>query len=766
MSQDIKKLATDNPIIDEIVYQCQKMIQGVVLKDEARANKNETITSRRESDMYKTIIEGKARFEYFSYGYDLLYKVPSLTKDQIVQYTRYNEIIPQSIRPTLLELAKKKFLKNYQEKNNYYRMLNGLPDYNEPGILLNKDDIEKLDDEFFDHSQYIHEMDNDDIDLLRSKGIIDDLIERYPKAEYLKHLGDAKIDPYTARAKQPFSILYLPTCESMEVYNKFYERIEINREFIMRTIYSEAYKFRSDYYDNFIMMMIIIQALDDMIVLSPEYIITRDLFDLRTIQFIFEASGVHYYKEIPLKYQKRLVKNLNRLIKYSSCEKNFVDIASLFGFENIEIFKYYILRQPLRDENGEFKHNTIIDPETGKDIDDVENNYQLEFVKVPIDGIIDDYIRNDLYRVGYDEITDKDRYWTGVYNKEYVKSQILKKDFNIYLSKYMSIDTIYSMTDMSFDIVYFINMLLYSGVNMSALKIQLPELSSKIEFELTDLFITLYALGYIYHGFEDNIIYDPASALEIKGFNFNTDMDKLAAYVNSKGYTLEELGVSGFVMPKSGVLSFGQLMEVYLNNKNIYDHLVNEIRNVKDKDMYDIYKYIYDSLMVTKLNYKYFKKAGNGKLPKTYTDYIKNRNNFLYVKLEDCKDILKEYDRQTEVSRIINIIVDNIYIYLNSDDFRYIFQGIPTVSLDYIKQYMFNILDFFKSYKITFVGSNDIFYFDDKLENRLFILDKIKMRFKAIRKSFLGIEDYPKWILHMRYKDGLTIEDDVIINKR
>ena len=40
------------------------------------------------------------------------------------------------------------------------------------------------------------------------------------------------------------------------------------------------------------------------------------------------------------------------------------------------------------------------------------------------------------------------------------------------------------------------------------------------------------------------------------------------------------------------------------------------------------------------------------------------------------------------------------------------------------------------------------------------------MRFKAIRKSFLGIEDYPKWILHMRYKDGLNIEDDVIINKR
>ena len=109
---------------------------------------------------------------------------------------------------------------------------------------------------------------------------------------------------------------------------------------MFNTIYSQAYKFQSDYYDRFIMIMIIIQSFIDMIELSPEYIIQRELFDLRTIQYVFESQGVEFFPDIPLKYQKRLVKNLNTLIKYKSCDKNLLDIVSLFGFDNIELFKY------------------------------------------------------------------------------------------------------------------------------------------------------------------------------------------------------------------------------------------------------------------------------------------------------------------------------------------------------------------------------------------------------------------------------------------
>ena len=187
------------------------------------------------------------------------------------------------------------------------------------------------------------------------------------------------------------------------------------------------------------------------------------------------------------------------------------------------------------------------------------------------------------------------------------------------------------------------------------------------------------------------------------------------------------------------------------------------VNGITAKDIYDIYKYLYDSLMVTKLNYKYFKRAGNGKLPNTYTDYIKNRSNFLYNTLMDCKTISKEGDRQTEISRIINIIVDNIYIYLDSDEFRYIFNGIPTVSLDYVKQYMFLMLDFFKSYKVDLINTNDIFFFDDSFENKLFMLDRVRMRYRFHRKDILGMEDYPQWRIYTNPKDIWGIYDDVII---
>lgn len=765
-NREIRKLATENPILDEIIYQCQKMIQGIVIKDEERANNNETINSMKNSDMYKVIVEKKVKFEYFNYTYDLLSQIPSLTHEQMVRYSRQNQLIPESLKPTLLILAQEKFLNNYEEKNNYYRMLNGLPDTGEAGIHLNADEVNMINNDNFDYTKYVHEMTDDEINMLKSKGVLDSLIERYPKKEYLKHLGESRVDPYIAREAPNFSVLYMPACDSMEVYRKFSDRLKINREFILKTIYSEAYKFNSDYYDNFIMMMIIIQSFDDMIVLSPEYIITRDLFDLRTIQYIFEASGVTYYPEIPLKYQKRLVKNLNRLIKYSSSDKNFVDICSLFGFENIQLFKYYLLRQPIMNEDGSYKQDTKIDPETGLDIDDTESNYELKFVKVPVEGSIDDYVRNDLYHVSYDSVTDQDKYWNGVYEKDYVKKKILEHEFNLCISKYLSIDTLYSMTDMTFEVVYFINMLLYSGIDMSLLTIPLPELSSTAEFELTDLLITLYALKYAYYSLEDTIFYDPVNILDIKGFNFDVDWDKLSEYVYEQGFTMEELGIADFKIPSNGILNFNQLMEIYLNNKNIYNHVVEQLKNAQSKEIYDVYKKIYESLMISKLNYKYFKNAGNGKLPKTYTDYMENRNSFLYDKISNCKDILKEHDRQTEISKLINTIVDNIYIYLDSDQFRYIFQGIPTASLDYVKQYMFKVLNFFKSYKVDFISSHDVFYFNDKLENKFYILDSLLMKCHMYRKDILGMEDYIISRLRNIFRDGLKIEDDVYIEEK
>ena len=535
--------------------------------------------------------------------------------------------------------------------------------------------------------------------------------------------------------------------------------------FFLKTVYSEAYKFNSDYYDNFIIIMILLQSFADMITLAPEYIIRRELFDLRTIQYVFESQGCEFYPEIPLKYQKRLVRNLNRLIKYKSCDKNLVDIVSLFGFDDIKLFKYYIMRIPIMNEDGSYRHDTIEDPKTGEDLPDYENNFELKFLRVPIDEIADENIRHHSNYKSYDTITLQDKYWDGPFTHKEIKKAIVEKEFNICMTKYISVDSVYSLTELSFQLVYFINMVLYSGsVDNSKVELQIPEISSTATFPFIDTLICLYSLMYIYNGFEDDIIYDPIQALAIKGFNFETDMAALSTYVQEQGFTLEELGVSDFQMPKNGIFTWNQLIEIYLKNKNIHKHLITQINRADNKKMYDIYYNIYQSLMVTNLNFDYFRKL-DGTVPTGYGDYLEMKGSVLANVVQDCRNTPKLSDRRLKITNYINHIVENIFIYLDKEEFQYIFQNIPTVSLDFIRTYMFKVLNFFKSYKVDILNTNTIYKFDDKLENRIKMIDEIVFKYLFNKTDNFNMDDFINALnIHLEPKERITPEDKIYMD--
>ena len=763
---EIRKQVTDNPLLDQIIYECQCMIyEGIVFKNEEEANEYETLETIRLSDRYADIIEGKSTFEFFEYDMDLLNQVPYFTHKEKVQMARNNKLIPDAAKPLLHQLAKEKFLANYEEPNNYYRKLNGLPDVGTAGIHLTQDQIFIIQADNFDYYKYVHEMTGEEINLLKTYGILDELKEEYPDQKYLWYLGDKKIDPYVARKLPNFSVLYLPSSESTEVHNKFLECLEKNRIFFLKTIYSEAYKFNSQYYDNFITIMILLQSFSDMICLAPEYLIRRELFDLRTIQYVFESQGCEFYPEIPIKYQKRLVRNLNRLIKYKSCDKNLIDIVSLFGFDDIKLFKYYILRTPIMNEDGTYRHDTIEDPKTGEDIPDYDNNYELKFLRVPIDEIADEHIRNHMNYKDYDTITSQDQYWDGYHEHNELKSAILKKEFNICITKYISIDSVYSLTELSFQLVYFINMIMYNGsVDNSQVELSIPEISSTAKFPFIDTLICLYSLMYLYNEFEDDIVYDPIKAMHVQGFNFEVDMNALSNYVQEQGFTLEELGVTGFTVPKSGILTWNQLVEVYLNNKNIHSHLIDQINHADNKKMYDIYYNIYQSLMITTLNFNYFKNL-DGKVPTRYCDYLELKGSTLYTIIQDCRDTPKIDERRIKITKYINNIVENIFIYLDKEEFRYIFQNIPTVSLDFVRTYMFKVLNFFKSYKVDILSTNTIFKFDDKLGNKIKMIDDIFFKYLFHKTDNFNFNDFINTLnIYLEPNEKITQEDKIYMD--
>ena len=103
MADNVERIYTETPLIDEIVYQVKGMImEGIVLKDIEEANKNETLNSIRQSDKYADIIEGKDRFELWEYDYNTIIKLPSITKEMAVMYAMNNALIDEKSKPLLL----------------------------------------------------------------------------------------------------------------------------------------------------------------------------------------------------------------------------------------------------------------------------------------------------------------------------------------------------------------------------------------------------------------------------------------------------------------------------------------------------------------------------------------------------------------------------------------------------------------------------------------------------------------------------------------
>jgi len=424
----INKTYTANPAIDYLLYYSKLLAFNSVIKNEEEALQNETKQSMLNGDALIACMEGNAIFELFDYDEEILknigmvgdsrigkcmedrnnipdvkesifmepvkdsknniigYKLPEeinkvhqigdtfrvITGSKAEAFRDYkvknyadNKVIAYySLRDSATKEASKKFIRDYNEQNNYYRKLCGLPNIGDYGIPI-------MDYEYFDVNgiqefinnegiTYVHELSHSQILYLEHKGILDQIKIDYPDAKYLDYIA-CGLTPYKVRKAYNYQLLYTPTISDKGVVSeKFATKYEENRLYVMATLYSDAMKISSDYYTNFMGMMIMIMTLTDIMANVHENIIKRDIFDKRFIQYIFEMYGIPYYNTIPLKYQWRMCKNINSLIRYKSCTQGMLNIIDLFGAENIEIFKYFILRDRNVDKWGDLVYNQMV----------------------------------------------------------------------------------------------------------------------------------------------------------------------------------------------------------------------------------------------------------------------------------------------------------------------------------------------------------------------------------------------------------------------
>ena len=565
------------------------------------------------------------------------------------------------------------FVSSYEELNNYYRTFVGLPKLNDSNevyedTLYRTYDTDNGEFIYFNDMTWIDTLseattypkshwrtplymyDEHDISILKEYGILEEYlyeckkrIKNSDRYEYINYLGDSKLDIYTCRKAMNFDLIGIPTIDSTEAKDMFVDAYVLNRDYILRTIYSDAYKFQSKYYNKFIMIFIILNTIMDVLTEIPEMIIDRKVFDSRCVRYLFEANGIPYYSEIPLKYQQAMLKNLNILIKYKSSTRNMVDICNLFGFPDIKVFGYYMLKsievdphtgEYLFEENNRLQYDpnalyikdingnyldynsirysklseyrnysediyfdtiTVVSDDGSakeqkvlKNTDNLylmdsnnndifiplkESDYftkikkdikptDLKFIKVPVNEDITEYKNDTDYIINYDELVaqDEGNTWDGGLEHEYLKQKILDYEFNAVKTKYVSVETITHMTDLSFQVSFFYNMIFDNLYNEDALTVDIPYIRSGHKFRFMDVICYLFALMYLYNGLEDNIMYSPTQMLYIKGYNFKEDTNKIISDITA--------------FDKDPNVQYNQAENIYEYNesiKNIFD---------------------------------------------------------------------------------------------------------------------------------------------------------------------------------------------------
>jgi len=612
------------------------------------------------------------------------------------------------------------------------------------------------------------------------------ILESNPKTlEQNKYYLDLKstygITYFNARYAKDFYIIYYPTnyLNSYET-NLFLETYYKNFKYFMTVLYNKSFESYT-YYKNFVRFLLVIMTAERFLnlKLDPNTRNNIDLFDEYSLRNLFISYGLDFFEDLTVNYQRRILKNINKLLQYKGTEQVMVEILEIFGFTNTEVFKYYLTK------------NYEIDGDTGlKDY----NQPKLEFYGVPINS---NNLDRDLITypsIDYETMVANDPYWKAT------KEEILQKDFNFLPTKYITLESVMDLLKETLDLSYFYNTVMYANnaknnTNFSSYSVLdgLLFYNNKISSSGIKIFDALIAIQIMIVkklGYTDRVITEPESIDYVYGYNFDNIVDNLNYYATTlPSSKLEELGfileneVNEFQVPteyledfevglnQTGLIKFQDFLSgttidinqtnflnMYINNgkyRKAFEELLLEIPD------YKFYK-MTEKLMQTKFTVEFQREQFKYLDPDTeeytyytyYSDYLNDNNLDLLRYITPAEGSSTEdknsfyVENITELCNSLDIYLDdiNVNIFLNNN----LFVG------DYIKEYLKKVINIFKAYTIDLNNISIIYKFDNKYHNtiRLFEAD---IKFSKHRDSVVyQIEDNGEFnILQTNYLEFL-----------
>lgn len=526
-----------------------EMLQNVTIKFNYLAEKYETLETEQNADAYLDAVLRRDSFEsYDDYTYKEVFDAGITDKDTLNEIMAGNiSLILDKYKPLVLENRRKNIIYDYEEKNNYYRMLNGFPDIEEkPFTYLYLDRIVDEDgyiDELLttegikikntfdedinvaihliqDHYNRIENEKGDNIiNRIESSGFLKKLIEKYPNRKYLKYIGKNRIPIETSRRAKNFQIIQLKQRNMKNnFYNSFTNIYEQCRTYFISTIYIPIFKEFIEEYNNFIAMAIMVMAIQQTVANQMKLGIRREFFDIYAVRLLYQVYNIPYNLYLDEMTQQRIVQGLNLFIQNKATNKVLYDIATALGFgDNFSIYKYYLSKQQKYDRYGVpiFLEKDKFNEITGEveKVPDYEQMYNVYFHRDELRNPKFAQSFNDLSNdLEYDSVVDGDSYW---WKDSNVYDRIWKTEYNFVESKYLGTTISYRMTDLLFENVLLFKMMMEKNEEIKNLRITLPKITGEEQIPLLDVFILMICLTACKHHLTGEILTLPTDILSV-----------------------------------------------------------------------------------------------------------------------------------------------------------------------------------------------------------------------------------------------------------
>ena len=603
-----------NPI-QNIFADIKKILKFMYLKNLDEARRYEFPEYARDSEMW---LNAQTENDTFL-TYKLFWTIsmfqqvqPNVKVTDVNKWMEKPFSVPSKFKEVLQTEGRKRFLNSYEEKNNYYRCLNGLPNYTDDDldfIYLSKDAANKLG---VDRNIPIHLQPESIQNKFLNMSEYYELIETYGTSKpYLKFIGIYKIDPFVARTAKDFEIIRYPIDHydiNPNILLKFKEIYDNYREYVMSVLYNSRLEGHISNYRNFMGLMILLYTLLQLASNCIEELVSKDFLDDTTLYIIFSLYGIPDNIGITNTVRRKLVKNILRLIQNKGTDDVLYQLIEILGYKDTDINQLYLMKGQKFDSLSNNASSSESEP------------YFLELSLKETDPYR--AILNNKYNTySYHDIIDQDPEWI---DDQKVQEIIHNRNYSISNSKYLTLTSSIEQFDYLFESIYLLRFILDSKDLTSAEYIQIPELFGNEEFSLYDIALCIIA-SYCKNNKLSGLIDVGNTPIPIAGFNFDLNTDLLDEYLNSCKY-----------VEVSKVRAF--------------------IKNINLLKLTDINR-IYNDILIPMRDWLKYK-ISNSTNHKEFIEY-ENIYKAIYTYDIDKTKVFDDYKKPIEIIRIKNKLTDD-----------------------------------------------------------------------------------------------------------